>query len=107
METNTSNQSTIPAITVLLKADIAPRAEAILRLHGCLIDKQGGQTLITFPFGTTRHLIPFSRTRADRYRITLPDGQTFKQVQPRDTVYCDLYIETIVVARNDKGQSSD
>ena len=58
---------------------LTEEAREIIVRHGCTLDENADECIVSFPEGTTRTEI-FPRVMTERYRITFSDGYTLQEV---------------------------
>lgn len=73
-----------------------PEVKQILLDHGCTLQKQGNEYIVTFPEGSTRTLL-YPHVLNSRYRIILPDGVELRQVADRfqQKNFLDIVIDSL------------
>ena len=58
---------------------LTEEAREIIVRHGCTLDENADECIVSFPEGTTRTEI-FPRVMTERYRITFSDGYKLQEV---------------------------
>jgi hypothetical protein len=58
---------------------LTEEARKIIEKHGCTLDENTHECIVSFPEGTTRAEI-FPRVMTERYRITFPDNYKLQEV---------------------------
>jgi len=57
---------------------LTEEARKIIVRHGCMLDENTSECIVSFPEGTTRTEI-FPRTMTERYCVTFPDGYKLQE----------------------------
>jgi len=76
--------------TVPFREKCLPRVKEILARHGCGLEVNAEDCVVTFPDGTTRQEILPRPNYSERNRITLPDGYEMEDVVPRGSLLSRL-----------------
>ena len=61
---------------------LTEEAKEVMIKHGCMLEENPDECIVSFPEGTTRTEI-FPRMMTERYHITLPNGYQLQQVYDR------------------------